>query len=85
MEIVEVLWVDAGFENSHLSEEQVKAMSPMPRKNVGYLIVNNEEKLILCFGYIEDREHNQGVWDGALVIPKGLVKDVKATRAKKEG
>ncbi len=77
MKVVEVFWVDAGFENSHLSEEQVKAITPLPRHNVGYLMVDDGEKVILCFGYIEDREHNEGVWDGALVIPRGMVLNVK--------
>ena len=82
MNIVKITWLDAGFENTNMHLEQVKCMTPMLRENVGYLIMNNKKQVILSFGFIHDKEHGHEVWDGTLVIPKGMI--VKIEQLKEE-
>ena len=52
--------------------------TPMPRKNVGFLLAQTEEKVVLGFGFIQDEQHSgQTLWDGILVIPNSFVVVVK--------
>ena len=75
--IVEVTWLDAGFETTQMEMEQAKQLTPMVRKNTGYLLEESKSKIILCFGSIEDREHQKTIYDGTLVIPRGWVEKIK--------
>lgn len=71
--LVEVLWEDAGLEAIQMDAEQAIVLTSIKRKNAGYCLVNNKEKVILCFGVIADGEHGKTVYDQTLVIPKGIV------------
>ena len=75
--IVRVKWLDAGCESLQLNEEDAKKTSPMPRENVGYLLADNEEKVVVAFGIVEDRDRHIKVYDQTLVVPKGMVLEVK--------
>ena len=78
MKLVEVIWLDAGFETTQMDLEQAKQLTPMVRKNAGYLIENTDSKIILVFGTVEDKEHQKTVYDGTLVIPRGWVEEIKS-------
>lgn len=69
--IVEVSWIDAGLESCQLSLEETKKVKAMPRKNVGYCMVDDKEKVVLAFGFIHDKSST--VYDQTLIIPKGIV------------
>ncbi len=71
--LVEVFWLDAGVETMEMSEESVVEITPLLRKNAGYLLMNTKEKVVLCFGHISDREKHGQVWDTTMVIPKGCI------------
>lgn len=73
MNIVEVFWLDAGLESLQLNKEDALLIKPLERTNVGYLLSDCDEKVILVFGIIEDRDKHGGVFDQTLVIPKGMV------------
>ena len=73
--VVLVKWLDAGCESTQLNEASAKKVSPMPRENVGYLLEDNEEKVVVVFGIIADGDHR--VYDQTLVIPRGIVLEVK--------
>lgn len=77
MRIVEVEWNDAGLESMQITEEDARNITSMPRRNVGYLLEGNKENIVLVFGIIQDRERHCGVLDQVLVIPKGMVKEIK--------
>ena len=76
--LVEILWADAGLEAIQMDAEQAKAITPLKRKNAGYCLVDDKEKVILCFGVIADGEHGKTVYDQTLVVPKGMV--IKITK-----
>ena len=76
MKIVRVAWLDAGMESHNLSTEEAKKVKPMPRYNVGYLLEETDEKIVICFGAIVDADKDMSVWDCTLVIPKGIVTEM---------
>lgn len=70
---VEVEWLDAGLESAQLDEEEINHLTPMVRRNVGWLMVNDKEKVSLYFGEICDNQRHKRVFDCTLVIPQGCV------------
>ena len=77
MEIVEVTWLDAGLESKQMTIDEAKTLSPMVRVNVGYLLHKAKDKLILCGGFIEDLDCEKKVCDQNLVLPIGMVQNIK--------
>ena len=77
MKIVEVEWLDAGCERGVMPLEQVRGLTPMPRKNVGYLTSETEERIVVSFGWIADNEHHTQGYEDNLVIPKGMLVSIK--------
>ena len=73
MEIVRVIWQDAGLESMQLSHEEAVTIHPMLRENVGYVARDDSESIILVFGIINDRDKHATVYDQTLVIPQGMV------------
>ena len=71
--LVEIEWLDAGLENIQMDYEGACSISPMPRKNCGYLIQKDKEKVIIVFGIIQDRDHKGTLYDQILIIPRGIV------------
>ena len=80
--VVEVVWLDAGLESLQLSVGEAQGLTSMERRNVGYCIVNDEQKVILVFGFIEDRDRHGEACDQTLVIPRGLIKSVRELEEK---
>ena len=76
-QIVEVDWLDAGCEIGNIPLEAVRELTPMPRKNVGYLVVDDKEKIIISSGWLGDNEHNTEAYENNLVIPAGMVVSIK--------
>lgn len=69
--LVEVVWWDAACEFHQISLEEAKGLSPILRKNVGYLLSKDKEKLNMSFGIISDT-----VYDTVLTIPIKIVKSI---------
>ena len=76
MNRVEVTWLDAGCEHEHLDIERAPDITLMERMNVGYLLTDNDERVVLCFGTIQDHDHNATTTSDTLVIPRGDVKRI---------
>jgi len=75
MEIVEVIWLDAGLESAHMEIEHAREIKPMERKNTGYLLRSDREVVIVCFGSISDK--GMSVVDQTLIIPKKMVSEIR--------
>ena len=56
--------------------EDAKKLTPMTRKNVGYLLKNNTIAVRLAFGWITDKDKKCEVCSDVLVIPSGCVVDI---------
>ncbi len=78
MKIVMVEWIDAACEtHGQLSLEAVEALTPLSRRNVGYLVREDKDKIVLSFGDIADKDHQCSAYDVSLVIPRGTIKSIK--------
>lgn len=74
---VEVVWLDAGFENSNMCIDEAKGLHPLERSNVGYFVSDAEDILCMAFGGIKDIDKNHCVYSDILIIPLGMVKSIK--------
>ena len=76
MDLVKVKWLDAAFENAGQHAEQALAIKPIPRYNVGMLLHEDSEKVLLVFGVVDHGTPAEIVYDGVLVIPRGMVTEI---------
>ena len=81
MDLVMVRWVDTVFEDTCQHIVEAVKWAPVPRVNVGYLLRDGKDKVVLCFGLIE--KDGEGPWcDGIMAIPKGMVTEIKRLEIK---
>ncbi|MFW9873011.1 MAG: hypothetical protein ACFFG0_07930 [Candidatus Thorarchaeota archaeon] len=75
--IVEVEWFDAqsGF-SQPLSLEELEREKPLHTFSVGYLLKEDDEKVILGFMMFGD----EGFFKHWQLIPKGMIKNIKEVR-----
>lgn len=75
--IVEVEWLDAqtGF-SQPLNLEELEKESPLHTFSVGYLLKEDEEKVILGFMMFG----SEGFFKHWQLIPKGMIKSIKEIR-----
>ena len=74
--MVRVHWVDA--RDTETGWLDVKEINNAPLANcmeVGWMMVNNEEKIVIMRSWCVDRDDNHG--GGATAIPKGWVKKIE--------
>jgi len=75
--LVEVTWLDAMTEEAHIHREAVNALVPIQRRNVGYLLKLDDDSVVLCYGILENLYKGKTAFDMVMVIPKGMVLDVR--------
>lgn len=77
MKIVEVEWLNAqsGF-SSPLTLEELESEEPLHTFSVGYLIKEDENKIILGFMMFGD----EGMFKHWQLIPKGMIKKINVIR-----
>ena len=80
MKIVLVQWDDAGLERHSMTKEEVKELTPMNRTNIGVLLHQDKEKIILVSGTVGDK--GMTIYDQPLVIPTGIVKQMWRLKAR---
>jgi hypothetical protein len=65
---VEVFWVDAAYpKGSQISEGAAKSIAPVPRKNIGYIIKEDETEMTITFGTYDFKCQE---YDRTISIPK---------------
>tara|TARA_R100000687_G_C6427983_1_gene154278 strand:+ start:244 stop:555 length:312 start_codon:yes stop_codon:yes gene_type:complete len=70
--IVEVHWGDAWIETKDYSLEEVKDLSPICRKTIGYLIDTTDECIILATDLYEIEKD---IINTPMIIPWGIVNE----------
>ena len=75
--LVEVTWLDAWGDDAHLIEEAVINLAPVERRNVGFLMKSDDDKVILTQGIISNLFAGKTFMDGIVVIPRGMIKAIK--------
>ncbi len=83
MRLVEVVWIDAVNEDGHLPLEAIQGMASLERRNVGYL-VRLGDNVVITWGIIHNYYKNLDAYDGAMVIPKQMVKEIKYLKGEKD-
>jgi len=77
MRRIEVIWVDACIEEAHIPLSGAETLTPLVRRNVGYVVREDAEAIIIQFGIIENIWKGNSASDIPLCIPKGMVKEIK--------
>ncbi len=78
MKVVAVSWVDAMRDESHsVPLECINAMVPIKRSSVGYLMVEDETKVIIVSGTLDNLHRGETAYDSPMVIPRGMVMDMR--------
>jgi len=77
-EKVQVKWLDAqtGFSQAMPVSDFLKEFKPFYNYSVGYLLCDDEEKIILGFLLMDDSQEDPLIKHWQL-IPKGMIKEIK--------
>ena len=74
--MVRVTWLDArDTETGWIDIKEVIAAPLAICQEVGWMIVNNDNKIVIMRSYSVDRDDNHG--GGAIAIPKGWIKKIE--------
>jgi len=74
--MVRVSWVDARDMETGWVEIKDILQAPLAKcMEIGWMVVNNEEKVVIMRSWCVDRDDNNG--GGAIAIPKGWVKKIE--------
>ena len=74
--MVRITWEDArDTETGWLEIKDIIAAPLAMCQEVGWMVVNNEEKVVIMRSWCLDRDDNHG--GGAIAIPKGWVKKIE--------
>ena len=75
--LVEVTWLDAWSDEAHLEEGALVGLAPIDRRNVGFLMRDDEAKVIITQGIINNLFAGKTFMDGIVVIPRGMIKAIR--------
>jgi len=74
--MVRVTWLDArDMETGWLPAKDILQAPIAQCQEVGWLVVNNEEKIVIMRSWCKDKDDNHG--GGAIAIPKGWIKKIE--------
>ena len=74
--MVSVTWLDArDMETGWLPAKDILQAPIAVCQEVGWLVVNNEKKVVIMRSWCRDKDDNHG--GGAIAIPKGWIKKIE--------
>ncbi len=74
--MVRVTWLDArDMETGWLPAKDILQAPIAVCQEVGWLVVNNEKKVVIMRSWCRDKDDNHG--GGAIAIPKGWIKKIE--------
>ena len=82
---IQVDWLDAAGEAQHIPPEDAATLQPLLRANVGFLLDEREDAIILCAGVILDQDNQCMGCEGTVVIPRGMIVSTRELGRKDEG
>lgn len=77
MQKVEVVWLDAATEEAHIPLEEALKLTPIERSNVGYLLVEDNDRILLAYGILNNMFKGLTAYDYSMEIPKGMIVKIK--------
>ena len=77
VEIVKVKWTDASFNSDYWTTEELRDKKVLTGETVGYLVVDDKEKVVLAMeGY------SDGEWRRISTIPKINIQEITRYRVR---
>ena len=86
MKIIEVSWLDAWSESDDSVIEAIADAKPITRHNIGYVLRQTDEVIILAAGISEkaashpDTGHKKDTFSDKILIPCCSIQQIKALR-----
>ena len=80
MKIVEVEWIDAQSSMDAMTISELEKQKPFTSKSCGYLIKEDEEKIILGFMLFGFNVNDEPLLKHYQVIPKGMVRKIEVIK-----
>lgn len=77
MDIIEVIWLDTCTEEADIPKSAVELVLPLVRRNIGYCLKEDEGKIVICSGVIENIYKNDDAYQYTTAIPRGTIKEIK--------
>jgi len=74
---VEIIWVDSWSDDAILKPDVVNGIVPATRYNVGYLVKEDEEMVIIAPGLINNLYVGDRQMSGFWLIPKSMIKEIR--------
>ena len=75
--LVEIIWLDSWGDIAHLEVGAADHLAPIKRWDVGYLVKEDDEKVVITRGFIDNQFADKLFMDGIAVIPRGMIKDIR--------
>ena len=75
--IVEVVWEDAAFDAAYMQPKSIAALKPITRRNIGYLIRDEPDTVVLTQGVMQNFCQGEVSYDGYLIIPRGMIMGIR--------
>ena len=75
--IVEVTWLDTCYDEGHPPIELASELCYIERKNVGYLKHSDDDKVVLLFGYLINKNKQVTASDVPIAIARGCIKSIR--------
>ena len=75
--LVEITWIDAWGDDAHFEIDALTNLVPVERYNAGFLIMEDENKVIITPGLVNNLFQGKLLVDGFMVIPWGMIKQIR--------
>jgi hypothetical protein len=73
LERVEIIWFDAWFQPSEMTYEEAEDLGIITRQNIGYLLKQDSDAVILASGKLEKIPGGQDSFCDFVIIPTSVV------------
>ena len=77
LQLVQIDWLDAAGESQHIAPEEAATLQPLLRVNLGFVLDDREDAIVICAGLINDPDNQCIGCDGTTVIPRGMIREVR--------
>lgn len=77
LQLVQIDWLDAAGESQHIAPEEAAILQPLLRVNLGFVLDERDDAIVICAGLINDPDNQCIGCEGTTVIPRGMIAEVR--------
>ena len=77
MQSVQIDWLDAAGETQHIPPEEAATLQPLLRVNLGFVLDERDDAIVICSGIINDQDSQCLGCEGTTVIPRGMIQEIR--------